>query len=606
MESEEVAALNHHHFRTFIKRNYRSFEDHRSDEDEDKEFLEIMYWDDETMIRPGVGLSSGTIDIGDSLWTYNYSRKGTQLKLSFGLDQSKLATIADVLVTAINLKDSSKLLVLSKDVTKGGIIRCNHPQVCQTKTGFMDHSGAVSIRLQIQARPNKPTIHSFHRHFRLQLYWFKKKRIDQVFSDVIKSTTTTYDKCKNGVSDSRWERYLVEASKDFSLNKDIFWKGLLDHCKGDYFLVDIVNSGSKLLLNEKPPQLSFLIEAGKDDFHLIGSFGDLLSHALQLAYLSIQQLDAENLTLERVREFEERLLKNGSFVFQCFFINSKFKQSFLQYLEQAEPDLKMDDDGKKNISVGDGKGGNSTEEQPADTDYAHSKPSDTKQDELSKSLQAIMTLYNECLKPVTKKIHAEYPVEEFSRELEKKISEWHVTAQKDAYYQFREQEEKINDADYIADQERRKFVSRPTAGEKKAIKSEEEARIIGEMGEKHAHKYFTTKYKGPEYKGRNLVVRWMNEHREAGHAYDLCVFEKNKPKIFIKVKSTSVLGKNWFHLTPNEYESTKENEENYIIAHVHINENEQDETKKYTLTEYVNPLKEGGELKLSMTRCHKE
>jgi hypothetical protein len=68
MESEEVAALNHHHFRTFIKRNYRSFEDHRSDEDEDKEFLEIMYWDDETMIRPGVGLSSGTIDIGDSLW----------------------------------------------------------------------------------------------------------------------------------------------------------------------------------------------------------------------------------------------------------------------------------------------------------------------------------------------------------------------------------------------------------------------------------------------------------------------------------------------------------------------------------------------------------
>jgi hypothetical protein len=56
---------------------------------------------------------------------------------------------------------------------------------------------------------NKPTIHSFHRHFRLQLYWFKKKRIDQVFSDVIKSTTTTYDKCKNGVSDSRWERYLI-------------------------------------------------------------------------------------------------------------------------------------------------------------------------------------------------------------------------------------------------------------------------------------------------------------------------------------------------------------------------------------------------------------
>jgi len=115
------------------------------------------------------------------------------------------------------------------------------------------------------------------------------------------------------------------------------------------------------------------------------------------------------------------------------------------------------------------------------------------------------------------------------------------------------------------------------------------------MGEKHAHKYFTTKYKD-----QDLVVRWMNEHKEAGHAYDLCVFEKSKPKIFIEVKSTSVLGRHWFHFTPREYESAKVNEENYIIAHVHINENEQDETKKYTLTEYVNPLKEDGELQLSM------
>lgn len=111
---------------------------------------------------------------------------------------------------------------------------------------------------------------------------------------------------------------------------------------------------------------------------------------------------------------------------------------------------------KKNMSVGDGKGGNSTEEKPADSD-SHSKPSDTKEDKLGKSLQAIVTLYNECLKPVKaagaknrenmKKIHAEYPVEEFSRELEKMISEWHHTAQEDAYYQFREQEEKINDTD---------------------------------------------------------------------------------------------------------------------------------------------------------------
>lgn len=209
MEPEEVAALNHHHFRTFIKRHYIHFEDHRSDEDEDQEFLETMYWDEETTIRPVVGLLSKTIDIGDSRWTFRYSRKGTKLEMSFGLDQSTLARISDVLVTAVHKDESSKLLVLSKDVTKGGIIRFNHPQVCQTKTGFMDHSGAVLIRIQIQARPDKPTVHSFHRHFRLQLYWFKKKMIDKVFSDVLKSTTTTYNKCKSGVSDSRWKRYLT-------------------------------------------------------------------------------------------------------------------------------------------------------------------------------------------------------------------------------------------------------------------------------------------------------------------------------------------------------------------------------------------------------------
>jgi hypothetical protein len=79
-------------------------------------------------------------------------------------------------------------------------------------------------------------------------------------------------------------------------------------------------------------------------------------------------------------------------------------------------------------------------------------------------------MYNECLKLVKvagvkyresmKKIHTEYSVEESSCELEKMISKWHVNAQEDAYHQFRE--EKINDADYITDQERRKFVSRPT------------------------------------------------------------------------------------------------------------------------------------------------
>jgi hypothetical protein len=100
-------------------------------------------------------------------------------------------------------------------------------------------------------------------------------------------------------------------------------------------------------------------------------------------------------------KFEEHLLKNSSIVFQYFFINSKFKQSsFLQCGKQTNPDLKMNDEVKKNIFVGDEKCGNSPEEQPAGIDYDHSKPSDTKQDELSKSFQAILTMHNEYLKSV--------------------------------------------------------------------------------------------------------------------------------------------------------------------------------------------------------------
>jgi len=68
MEPEEVSALNHDHFRTFIKRNYLSLKDDRNDEDEDKEFHEIMYLDEEIMFRPRVGLTSDTIVIGDSHW----------------------------------------------------------------------------------------------------------------------------------------------------------------------------------------------------------------------------------------------------------------------------------------------------------------------------------------------------------------------------------------------------------------------------------------------------------------------------------------------------------------------------------------------------------
>jgi len=40
---------------------------------------------------------------------------------------------------------------------------------------------------------------------------------------------------------------------------------------------------------------------------------------------------------------------------------------------------------------------------------------------------------------------------------------------------------------------------------------------------------------------------------------------------------------------------------NYIIVHVYINKKEGEETK-YSVTEYVDPLKENDGLKLSMTR----
>ena len=103
-----------------------------------------------------------------------------------------------------------------------------------------------------------------------------------------------------------------------------------------------------MLFNLKS-QKPILIEAGENDFHLMGNLDGLLNQTAQLNYLSMQQLVGK-LTIKVVLKFEKYLLINYCYVFQCYFINTMLRQNFLKYCrEQTEPVPKLNHENNHTI-----------------------------------------------------------------------------------------------------------------------------------------------------------------------------------------------------------------------------------------------------------------
>jgi len=104
---------------------------------------------------------------------------------------------------------------------------------------------------------------------------------------------------------------------------------------------------------------------------------------------------------------------------------------------------------------------------------------------------------------------------------------------------------------------------------------------------------------------------WGNESdksQRTSYPFDFLLLPKEgctKPTLYAKVKATSKKNKDWFLVSREEYRFACLHV-NYLILHIHIDEKQQDENKKFRVIEYRNPADEKFGLKLTMTMPEKK
>ncbi|KAI4317529.1 hypothetical protein L6164_025391 [Bauhinia variegata] len=116
-----------------------------------------------------------------------------------------------------------------------------------------------------------------------------------------------------------------------------------------------------------------------------------------------------------------------------------------------------------------------------------------------------------------------------------------------------------------------------------------QAMITGRLGERLAFKYFVGKID-------KTAVKWVNEVNETGLPYDLVIGEKTNRE-FIEVKTTRSPRKDWFIISPREWQFAVDKGESYSIAHVALMGN-----NVARITLFKNPVKlcQLGELQLAV------
>ncbi|XP_024629406.1 uncharacterized protein [Medicago truncatula] len=466
----------------------------------------------------------------------------------------------------------------------------------------------------MQLFPTVRPIYSFHREFRLQLYWTKKKKkIDTTFSDELEATDILY---KKDAFNSRWSSYLEIASVDFKMDQKSFWKGLLKHFNGDYLMVDIVHSG----LLAQPSGVPILIERGEEDFHLMGASLDrvhldsVLRKALQLELSAVQQLDATELTIQHVLDYKKSLCRNGFIVFQFYFLKTILDTSFGKYCrEHRRPDTNLHPASNPNIP-GDGEGGggsthiedelnisfNSIEEiVTLDTDGSEmaviakgaNSPGDGSEkavviadgseevvviadganslgdgseetgndyDELVKSMREIMAVHTSTLQTIENVIsnYRDFMTKAFTKHPTEKYSP-RVQMEISKLYTYAQQHA-FNQFINVGEEDS-KLANYISDMQKRNFAGPSTAK--GEKVIKTKEQAGATAKLGEEhawkyYKEKYKIyrVRWMNDPEESSHPCDICVYDRaNLPMIFIEVKTTVVWGKPWFYVTKREY-----------------------------------------------------
>ncbi|KAI3980366.1 hypothetical protein MKX01_003905 [Papaver californicum] len=91
--------------------------------------------------------------------------------------------------------------------------------------------------------------------------------------------------------------------------------------------------------------------------------------------------------------------------------------------------------------------------------------------------------------------------------------------------------------------------------------NEHQAAITGRLGEFVAFKYLVEKL-GEE------VVNWVNKETETGSPYDIVLGKDGNHREYIEVKATRSATKDWFNISPREWQFAVEKGERFSILHV--------------------------------------
>ncbi|KAK3417007.1 hypothetical protein EUGRSUZ_H02765 [Eucalyptus grandis] len=88
----------------------------------------------------------------------------------------------------------------------------------------------------------------------------------------------------------------------------------------------------------------------------------------------------------------------------------------------------------------------------------------------------------------------------------------------------------------------------------------EQAILVGKLGEFVAFEHLAKKF-------NQSSVKWVNEDGETGRPYDITI-EDGEGFQYVEVKTTQSEEKDWFSLSPNEWQFANQKGRNFSIAHV--------------------------------------
>nr|GEX07011.1 initiation factor 2B-related protein [Tanacetum cinerariifolium] len=88
---------------------------------------------------------------------------------------------------------------------------------------------------------------------------------------------------------------------------------------------------------------------------------------------------------------------------------------------------------------------------------------------------------------------------------------------------------------------------------------------MGKEGERFAYNVFSSTFS-------DMEVTWVNERAETGQPYDILLGAEGNRLLHIDVKATSIVNKDWFFISKNEYQFAVENDNAFSFAHIRLSE----------------------------------